>query len=112
MSGISKDSETPNIENMKRSLDKEIKRNPISTFAPGNEETETVSKQNEETETISKIQDIRPKRRKKIEYITVNDPTPKQGIVTHVGKASGKEKNRCLIKSDNGEVESLDFETD
>lgn len=54
----------------------------------------------------------RPKRWKKIEYVSIYDDNIKQGIVHSVGKASGKSRFRCVIKNDEGQLENLDFQSE
>ena len=55
--------------------------------------------------------DIRPKRGRRVEYSTIFDEETKEGYVSHVGKASGNNKSRCVIRNKDGE-ESLDFENE
>ena len=52
---------------------------------------------------------IRPKKGDQIELQVINDDNKYEGTVNQVGKASGKDKNRCWIKFADGTVKSFDF---
>ena len=52
---------------------------------------------------------IRPKKGEKVKFQVMNEDTMYEGIVSQVGKTTGKDKNRCWIKFTDGTIKSFDF---
>ena len=55
--------------------------------------------------------EMRPKKGKEVKFRTSTDKNWKEGTVVDVGKASGKDKNRCWIKDEKNEINHYDFST-
>ena len=84
------------------------------------EQPETVQEQSttvrEQPRTILRQEEVqttvRPRRGAKIKFQLKDEEGEFQGKVTQVGKASGKDKNRCWIRDEDNKERSFDFAQD